>query len=404
MYLRLLTLIFLSSLMGCESCDREDDFGPEVIVPDTYSFDRNGASTVDFSGQTTRILMAEELIAAMAGFDISAEQIETMFNNPEGADPFADADLNASTKSIASKVAASQDFFASNTVEQAEIRTLLESWIPAQVLEIRPFRNELAQPGQAGQIADGTATRYVNGQGLEFNQLLGKSLIGALMLDQMLNNYLSPAVLDAGSNEVENENETTAEGKDYTVMEHKWDEAYGYLFGTAANLADPLPTLGADDSFLNKYLARVNNDPDFAGYADLVYEAFLTGRAAIVANNYSVRDDQALQIKQLMSQVIAIRAVYYLQQAKTVLETEPVAYGTVFHDLSEAYGFIYSLRFTHDIQAKASYFSRDEVDNMLATIMNDGENGLWDVKPETLQMLSEQIADKFLFTLEQAGS
>ncbi len=51
------------------------------------------------------------------------------------------------------------------------------------------------------------------------------------MTDQILNNYLSPAVLDAGDNVTKNDNDILADGKDYTTMEHKWDEAFGYLYG-----------------------------------------------------------------------------------------------------------------------------------------------------------------------------
>ena len=39
-----------------------------------------------------------------------------------------------------------------------------------------------------------------NAGGLEYNQLVNKGLIGALMVDQMLNNYLSAAVLDEADN------------------------------------------------------------------------------------------------------------------------------------------------------------------------------------------------------------
>ena len=187
-------------------------------------------------------------------------------------------------------------------------------------------------------------------------------------------------------------------------MEHKWDEAYGYLYGTAANPADPNATLGDDDSFLNKYIARVEADEDFMGIADDIYNAFKLGRAAIVAGDYKLRDEQAEIIREKVSAIIGIRAVYYLQQAKLALETAPVNQGGVFHDLSEAYGFIYSLQFTRKPNTDAPYFTGSQVDAFLTDLLDDGANGLWDVTPETLQILSEQIAAEFDFTIEQAGS
>lgn len=399
---RFLFLLAILAVIGFSSCD-DDDQGPSIEVPETYDFTRDGATTVSFSGQTTRILMGEELISAMKDFSVSNEQLQNMFTNPEGIDPFADAELNASTKSIRSKVAASADYFSANTAGAATIKSTFDAWIAAQVSEVAPAENQLASAGTPGQIADGSSVRYVNSQGLEYNQLVNKSLIGALMADQALNNYLSLAVLDEASNIEENDNGTVAEGKSYTTMEHKWDEAYGYLYGTAANTADPNPTIGNDDSFLNKYIGRVEADPDFMGIADDIYEAFKLGRAAIVAGDYKLRDNQAALIREKVSEVIGVRAVYYLQQAKTVLETEPVAYGTVFHDLSEAYGFIYSLQFTRNPDTDAPYFGASEVDTFLTDLLDDGANGLWDLAPATLQSLSESIAAPFDFTVEEAA-
>ncbi|MDX1640512.1 MAG: DUF4856 domain-containing protein, partial [Balneolaceae bacterium] len=265
-------------------------------------------------------------------------------------------------------------------------------------------QNTLAEPGVAGQIADGSSTRYVNAQGLEYNQLVNKSLIGALTADQMLNNYLSVSVLDAGTNREDNTNEVLAEGSNYTNMEHKWDEAYGYLFGTAANKANPLPTVGEDDIFLNKYLGRVEGDEDFAGIAERIFNAFKLGRAAIVAGDYDVRDEQAEIIREEISKIIGIRAVYYLQTGKDAIDKETPDYGAAFHDLSEGYGFIYSLMFTRVPNTDSPYFTKSEVDAFLNQLLGDGPNGLWDVTPETLDALSNEIAGAFDFTLEQAAN
>jgi hypothetical protein len=149
-------------------------------------------------------------------------------------------------------------------------------------------------------------------------------------------------------------------------------------------------------------VGRVENDPDFTGIADEIYEAFLIGRAAIVAGEYSIRDDMADIIRERISMIIAIRAVYYLQQGKLALENQN--FGTAFHDLSEGYGFIYSLRFTRMPGSEQPYFSKSEVDGFLDNLMNDGQNGLWNVTPETLDNVSESIAEKFDFTVAQAGS
>ena len=387
-----------------------NDSNDDLVIdePVIYEFTRNGSSTVSFPGQTTRIQMGEELISSMMDFEGATEPLLLeMYRNQEpgggDVDPFTSQQLNQATKSIKEKVAASEDYFAANATVSVQIKNEFETWMSKQVTEVFPNRNTLAAAGQPGQIADGSSVRYVNSQGLEYNQLVNKSLIGALMADQMLNNYLSRSVLDAGTNREDNDSGVLVDGKNYTTMEHKWDEAYGYLFGTSSDPANPLASLG-EDSFLNKYLGRVENTEEFEGVAEEIFNAFKRGRAAIVAGDYDVRDEQAEFIRQRVSEIIGIRSVYYLESAKTILQSSSPDYGAIFHDLSEAYGFIYSLQFTRVPGSDESYFSRQEVQSFLDRLLGDGPNGLWDLTPETLESLSNEIAAPFDFTVDQAAS
>ncbi|NBC04095.1 MAG: DUF4856 domain-containing protein [Bacteroidetes bacterium] len=391
------------------SCSTDSNNDPTIDEPATYEFTRNGESTVSFTGQTTRLQMGAELFGAMSDFENTTEDLLLqMYRNQTAdggdADPYANTELNDATKNVKSKVAASEDYFSSNTTLSAEIKDQFEEWMKAQVDEVFPNQNTLAEPGVPGQIADGSSTRYVNAHGLEYDQLVNKSLIGALTADQMLNNYLSVSVLDAGTNRQDNTDGVLAEGSNYTTMEHKWDEAYGYLFGNAQNKANPLTTIGDDDIFLNKYFGRVEGDEDFAGISEKVFNAFKLGRAAIVAGDYEVRDEQAQIIREEVSKIIGIRAVYYLQTAKAAIDQETPDYGGAFHDLSEGYGFIYSLMFTRIPNTDSPYFTKAEVEGFLNQLLGDGPNGLWDVTPETLDALSNDITEAFDFTLEQAAS
>lgn len=406
------TLSLSTIILASVACSEDDDppiindTNNNVVAPATYSFERDGNSSVSYSGQTERLGMGGELSSAFLDFSNTEQDLMEMYANQDASggnvDPFSDPTLNASTKSLRSKTAGSSAYFSSNTAESAMIKADFDSWIAGQVNDVFPAQNDQAAAGVPGQIADGSSARYVNAKGLEFNQAFIKSLMGACMADQMLNNYLDVSVLDAGTNREDNDNGTVASGKSYTNMEHKWDEAFGYLFGGASNGAEPLTSLGSDDAFLNKYLGRVDGDSDFSGHAQEVYDALKLGRAAIVAKNYTVRDQQATIIREKVSEMLAIRAVYYLQQGKNAISGGNM--GTGFHDLSEGYGFIYSLRFTHNPSTGNPYFSAAEVQGMLDDLMGDGTNGLWDVTSATLDQISNTIAGRFSFSVAQAGS
>ncbi|MEL7162033.1 MAG: DUF4856 domain-containing protein, partial [Bacteroidota bacterium] len=313
-------------------------------------------------------------------------------------------DLNASDKSIRSKVAASADLFSSNATAAAAIKADFDGWISAQVNEVFPNRNEVAFIGQAGQMADGDNVRYVNDWGLEYNQAFAKALIGGLMYDQAVNNYLSSAVLDAGTNRVDNDLGVTEDGQPYTTMEHKWDEAFGYLFGAAASPATPLDDLGDADNFLNKYVGRVEDDPDFAGIAGNLESSYRLGRSAIVVGEYGERDARAFSISGLLRDVIAIRSIYYLKQAEAGIIANSGPTGGVFHDLSEAYGFIYSLRFINlEVDGQALDLTTFS-DLILTELRNADDNGFWGLETEQLAKLADDIAGLFLIDVNQAAN
>ncbi|MBC6993384.1 DUF4856 domain-containing protein [Neolewinella lacunae] len=392
-------LAFAGTFFFAACVDDDDDLSPDFTIPTTYDFSRAGNSTVSFTGQTERIGMASELFAAFLNFSRTETDLNNMFRNPEGVDPFASAALNAATKSVRSKVADSQALFAANSVAAAAIKADFDGWITAQVAEVFPNREQLASAGQPGQIADGSAVRYVNAWGLEYNQAFGKSLIGAMMYDQIANHYLTPAVLDAGSSRADNDAGITEGSSPYTYMEHRWDEAFGYLFGASATPATPLLDLGdTNDSFLGEYADRVDQDSDFAGLAAELETAFRTGRAAIVAGDYAERDRQAEIIRSALEKVIVVRAIFYLKQAEIGLRAQPADFGGAFHDLSEAYGFIYSLRFIDTADAATNSA------NYLTTLRNAGGNGFWDLSPDALASLADAIGAEYGVSVSQAAN
>jgi len=149
-------------------------------------------------------------------------------------------------------------------------------------------------------------------------------------------------------------------------MEHKWDEAFGYLYG---NEADIISLTFEADKFLNEYVGKVNESPNFSTIGDDIYNAFKLGRTAIIEKNYPIRDAQIAILKEKISTVIAVRGIYYLQNGKQKLTTDDKA--SAFHALSEALGFVYSLQFTRKPNSTGSYFTKAEIDGFMSKLQVD---------------------------------
>ncbi|MCB0736843.1 MAG: DUF4856 domain-containing protein [Bacteroidetes bacterium] len=376
----------MASLAFVFSCQPDDPQpSPEYTIPTSYSFERNGESSVDFKGQTDRLLMFKELTSYakdQANWPITEGILENMFANENS--PFANKDLNTSTKNLRSKTAASVDYFSTNSVEQFEIIQLLYNWL-SSLTEISNLGSEIATLGNAG-LAD--SKRLVDHNGLEYVQLFEKGLMGACLMDQVLNNYLSVNKLDAGGLRSQQEELVLEDGTNYTSMEHYWDEAYGYIFGADGGY------------FWDSYLGQVDEDEDFAGIYNEIKTAFITGRAAIENADWEKRDAQIDIIRASLSKVCAIRAVHYLKEGKEKLAPNV---DQAFHPLSEGYGFIYSLRFTQNPETNQPYFSKAEVDEMLSKLTK-GTSGFWDADylDTILLELAIQIANEFDFTVDEA--
>lgn len=399
-----LNKILLSTLivtgLTITSCSNEDMSTPDqtnkYAVPATYAFERNNATTVDFSGQSSRLLMLEEMgnsikVAATNGTEVSQSALSQMYSNTNNA--FTNASLNTSGKQLKDKTAASKDYFqlflgGGSTTEKLNVQSLFETQLNLANLA---SRGATASAGVAGVYLDGTSKRLFAANGLEPQQVMLKGMMGAVFIDQIVNGYLSKNKLDEGTNKINNTNKVLAEGNTYTTMEHFWDEGYGYIYGVDGT------------KFWSSYIDQVNADVDFNTVKLDIDLAFRTGRAAIVANDYVTRDAQIDLIKAKLALIPAVRAVYYLQEGKGKLTVDKGA--KAFHGLSEAYSFILSLRYTNKPGTDSPYFSKVEVDAMLNSMVS-GTNGLWDIDnlAPKLDTLSEQIAARFGFTVTQAAT
>ncbi|NJB84142.1 DUF4856 domain-containing protein [Wenyingzhuangia aestuarii] len=355
----------------------------DVTVPNNYEFTRNNETTVDFSGQTTRLNQVVEIGAMLTQVNPIPTQAD-FTNRFNQATEFTDASLNG-TKNVRSKVAASVGLFASNQTDADAIKAEFDGYISNQ-LTVLASDAEAAQ-GVAG-LYDGK--RYFNAKGLEYNQAFYKGLIGALTIDQIVNHYfnrLDDNFDGTDSYQIANNAGTLADGKNYTTMEHHFDEAYGYVYGA-----------GDADKLLGHYLEEITGQAYFANTPEIVKNAFIIGRAAVVAKKYEVRDAAVEVLRYQISKIPAARGVYYLQKAKASIDSDDSR--AAFHALSEAYGFIYSLQFTYNPLTSKPYFTRAEVITLLDKLYGS-TNGFYDLDADQLEEISGDIVANYDFTVEE---
>ncbi len=368
------------SLLALTACTPEDDTpGNSLSVPTTYSFERGGESTVSFSGQIARQAMLAELSATVkSGVDqtLDYQDLVDMYENNNA--PFSDPDLNTSGKSLSSKTSASPKF----VFDQGNTINWFKGWL--QGAADASATSNTAADGTAGVVSntDGSKRYLVDERGVEYIQVFEKGLMGAVMLDQTVNNYLTDLKLD-----VDND---PANGDPYTDMEHHWDEGYGYF--TLQQDLELDPSISQNRGLWSHYM--VGLDAEF-GVATDTYYAFRKGRAAIVAQDYDVRDAQIPTIVTALEEACYLKALGYLNKGANFLTNGDAASG--FHALSEGIGFLHSLRY-----AASETVSPAKSDEIIETLISG--NGFWagdiqtrieNVKTELQQLygLSEEVTD-----------
>ncbi|MCB9081919.1 MAG: DUF4856 domain-containing protein [Lewinellaceae bacterium] len=345
--------------VACWSCQQENPDTPTVVLPTTYSFDH-----VNYSGQTQRLAMLLELgeymkSANAGGIILDETKLLAQYANQPGA--------GFRQTYEASKQLRDKTFPA----EQTHIETLLRELTKAS----QAGANTSAAPGLAGIVTstDGTKKYLLAANGLEYAQVIEKAIMGATLYYQATAVYLSE-----GKMNVDNTTITPGEG---TMMQHHWDEAFGYLgvpidfpantnglyfWGTYTNRRDPL--LGVNQKLMN---------------------AFIKGRVAIGNKDYTTRDATISEVRNYWEQVVAATALNYLNTA--IVQFDDLAVRT--HAISEGVAFIYSLQFN-----PSKKITNDEVKQLLL-LSGGGDTflsmNLYNVTKANLETARQQLAAKY---------
>lgn len=306
-YFALCAVILLS---GCKK--KPIDLVPNsgYLVPTTYTF-----SNVNYIGQSTRLSMLDELVAEMkkgntSGVTVSAALLRNMYAN-QGS-PFTSTSLNTSGNQLKNKT------YSADTA-------LIISWMDS--LAIASQSTTAGSNGVAGVVVSTTSTgkQYLfNERGIEYGQLIEKTLMGAVCYYQAAGYYLENLPTD--------DNTTVVSGEG-TAMEHHMDEAFGY-FGVPADF--PMNTTGI--RYFGKYCNARNT---ILSTNTRIMDAFRKCRAAISNKDYPTRDAQIVMIRDTWEEVIAATCISYLNSAKANFSDDALRN----HALSEYIGFVNCLKY-----------------------------------------------------------
>lgn len=358
--------IFTLVITSCEK--NEDESQPsinEVSTPAAYSFERNGNSSVSYSGQTERLDQLGEIKSKLrladAGSQIQTADLLAMYANAGG-------NGNGNFSFTSTKQLEDKTFSPDVTYFQG----LLTS---AANASSNGANNVTASNGTSGLLTRGNNnTILVDENGFEFTQAFEKGIMGATLFYQIANVYttsekIGPAV----------DNTALVDGKNYTTLEHHFDEAFGY-FGAPV---DYKANYSGSDAvrFWAHYAEELEANTQLS---NPLMNAFKKGRQAIVDNRRDVLDEQVRIINEQLERLIAACAIHYVNAALNASNN-----GDRMHVLSELYGFTRSLRYSNP---KFRKYTISEIDALV-----DGYIGsnLWNVTPNGLNSLKDELSTAY---------
>jgi hypothetical protein len=366
-----LALATCTIVIALSSCKKDDDkkaepiAGPTLEVPNTYAFFRHDQSSVSYSGQTDRLNQMAEMKTMLKKADkgevIDTQVLQDMFENKNG-------DGGGNFSFTSSKQLKDKTF-------SLDAQWFVDLLNDAATTSLEGKAGTVASEGVAGLATRSSgATILVNENGHEFVQLFEKGLMGATLLNQICNTYLTDEKIGDHVNNVD-----LVEGKNYTEMEHHMDEAFGY-FGAPTDFASNYSGSGIL-VFWGKYSDEFDA---LTGSNDRIMQAYRAARAAISANNHSIKKQQRKVLYEELERLVAAAAIHYVNETLAASSD-----GDRLHVLSECYGFVRALRYQHPDFRKVS---QSEVDQMLSTDI--GAN-FWQTTSEGLNRIKGLLSDRY---------
>jgi hypothetical protein len=368
-----LQYVFLAALATLTfSCDVSSSSDDSIDAPDNYEFSRNGASSVAYPGQTARLDMLAEIDSYVGQGDdgeiLSEQQFLNMFSNSDG---------NGGT-------------YFSYTEKQLRNKTFAPDLDQNLFEDIFARAASASEQGNAGvRASNGVAGLIerensgsdilVSENGREFGQLIEKGLMGAVFYNQIFNEYLTDQKI--GPNV---ENETTEEGENYTTKEHHFDEAFGY-FGAPVDFESDWPDERAGE--LRFWADYSNGADDDLGLNNIIMDAYIQGRTAIVNKNQDALNEQVDVLYKNLELLTAATAVHYINS--TLQHLSNGDRGEALHTLSEAWAFVNAIKYSPQRN-----LTLEEINQINET--DFGENGnFWNVTSDGLNTAKSKLVNAY---------
>ena len=286
-------------------------------IPDIYDFESRfevGASSVSYSGQVVRNLLARDMEVVARYPDITADDLYSYYENSnpdeiiihesDAIDFLQERYSDISTKNLSGKIDASSVVLGYDLT--ADI--LMDEWF---------YSIE----------SDG----YISSQDLSLDRLIERGLLGAVMYFQASSVYLDG---------IENTDNTIQyfDDRPYTEMEHRWDQAFGYFgasrdYGLQDNQTQRFWYDSNSDGYID-YLSECNlgwapyaarrdncNGCDTGDFASTLFNAFVLGRHLIsTASPISEVLVQRGIILSTWEKLIAANIIHYINDFENYMD------------------------------------------------------------------------------------
>ena len=376
-------VLLAATLTACNKDDDDNTITPPANLrtaidysklTDTTAYanffaDNSKVKTVDLAPASTQLLMFRAIntyngTAIGTGATLDSTVLKNMFANTGNA--FTDATLNTSGVNLRSIFASSLP-----AADAEKERKRLEAAFPAIATASKSV-TATASEGKAGKLVTGTSSYLVDANGIEWGQIIQKSMIGGLQLDYISNVLLSDKNLTLDNSKV-------VTGKSYTALEHNWDQIFGLLTANPVYGGKATAT-SSGESFIGSYIWEYNKD-DFPK----IHMALLKGRAAIVNNDATTLKAQVAIIRPALEKAVAKAGLGYLDKWKTNATNDAAR----AHAIGEGLGFVYSLRYAKLAGADATFS-----DTILAGLIG-APNGFWGLTNTKIDAAAAAIRTKF---------